>query len=144
MKRLVSFALCLMLLIAFSSVAFAETSVEVVDEDYYTRFQGQDISISVYNWGEYISDGSDDMLDVNAAFEELTGIKVLYTTFATNEELYAKLKSGGASYDIIIPSDYMVARMISEEMIQPLASRISPTPSFWTVSYTHLTLPTKA
>ena len=130
MKRLVSFALCLMLLIAFSSVAFAETSVEVVDEDYYTRFQGQDISISVYNWGEYISDGSDDMLDVNAAFEELTGIKVLYTTFATNEELYAKLKSGGASYDIIIPSDYMVARMISEEMIQPLDLENIPNAQF--------------
>ena len=46
---------------------------------------------------------------------------MLYTTFATNEELYAKLKSGGASYDIIIPSDYMqVARMIAEDMVQPL------------------------
>ena len=94
--------------------------MEVVDEDYYTKFQGQDISISVYNWGEYISDGSDGLLDVNAAFEELTGIRVLYTTFATNEELYAKLKSGGTSYDIIIPSDYMVARMIAEDMVQPL------------------------
>ncbi|MDD3193724.1 MAG: spermidine/putrescine ABC transporter substrate-binding protein [Oscillospiraceae bacterium] len=120
MKRLISFALCCVLLASLSATAFAQTDVEVGDEDYYTRFQGQNISISVYNWGEYISDGSDDTLDVNAAFEALTGIKVLYTTFATNEELYAKLKSGGASYDIIIPSDYMVARMIAEEMVQPL------------------------
>ena len=70
------------------------------------------------------------MLDVNAAFEELTGIKVLYTTFATNEELYAKLKSGGASYDIIIPSDYMVARMIAEEMLQPLDLENIPNAQF--------------
>lgn len=70
--------------------------------------------------GNIFSDGSDGLLDVNAAFEELTGIRVLYTTFATNEELYAKLKRGGTSYDIIIPSDYMVARMIAEDMVQPL------------------------
>ena len=108
MKHFLCLILCLVLLCACCVTAFAESEVEVVDEDYYTKFQGQDISISVYNWGEYISDGSDGLLDVNAAFEELTGIRVLYTTFATNEELYAKLKSGGTSYDIIIPSDYMV------------------------------------
>ncbi len=120
MKRFLSLALCLILLCCCGKTAFAESEAEVIDEDYYTKFQGQNISISVYNWGEYISDGSDDLMDVNAAFEELTGIQVLYTTFATNEELYAKLKSGGASYDIIIPSDYMVARMIAEDMVQPL------------------------
>ncbi len=120
MKHFLCLILCLVLLCACCVTAFAESEVEVVDEDYYTKFQGQDISISVYNWGEYISDGSDGLLDVNAAFEELTGIRVLYTTFATNEELYAKLKSGGTSYDIIIPSDYMVARMIAEDMVQPL------------------------
>ncbi|MCI9406332.1 MAG: spermidine/putrescine ABC transporter substrate-binding protein [Oscillospiraceae bacterium] len=120
MKRLICLALAVLLLILFAVPAFADESVEVTDESYYTKFQGQNLSISVYNWGEYISDGSDDTVDVNAAFEKLTGIKVLYTTFATNEELYAKIKSGGASYDIIIPSDYMVARMINEELIQPL------------------------
>lgn len=51
----------------------------------------------------------DGSIDVNAAFEELTGIQVNYSTFATNEELYSKLKGGGAQYDIIIPSDYMIA-----------------------------------
>ena len=49
--------------------------------------------MNVYNWGEYISDGSDDSIDVNRAFEELTGIKVVYSTFDTNESLYAKLKT---------------------------------------------------
>ncbi len=77
-------------------------------------------SINVYNWGEYISDGADDSLDVNKAFEEATGIKVNYTNYTSNEDLYAKLKSGGTSYDIIIPSDYMIARMIKEDMIQKI------------------------
>ena len=122
MKKYLSLILCLLLLCSSAAVAFADetTEVSVVDESYYTKLRGQDISLSVYNWGEYISDGSDGTLNVNKAFEELTGIKVLYTTFATNEELYAKLKSGGASYDVVIPSDYMVARMIAEGLIQPL------------------------
>lgn len=93
---------------------------EGMDTDYYTRFQGQDISINVYNWGEYISNGEDDSLDVNAAFEELTGIKVNYTFYATNEELYAKLRAGGSNYDVIIPSDYMIGRMVKEDMLEPL------------------------
>lgn len=76
--------------------------------------------INVYNWGEYISDGSDGTLDVNKAFEEATGIKVNYTNYASNEDMYAKLKSGGSSYDIIIPSDYMIARLIKEEMLQKI------------------------
>ncbi len=98
-----------------------EQTLTVSDEEYYTRFKGDDISINVYNWGEYISTGADEgTLDVNAEFEKLTGIKVNYTNFATNEELYAKLKGGGASYDIIIPSDYMISKMIKEELIQKI------------------------
>ncbi len=80
----------------------------------------------VYNWGEYISDGTDDTLDVNAEFEkyceEVLGrkVKVNYSTFSSNESMYAKLSSGAASYDVIIPSDYMIERMISEDMLRPL------------------------
>ncbi|MBE6901531.1 MAG: ABC transporter substrate-binding protein [Ruminococcaceae bacterium] len=89
--------------------------------EYYTRFKDAGISINVYNWGEYISTGADEgTLDVNSEFTKLTGIKVNYTNFATNEELYAKLKGGGASYDVIIPSDYMISKMIKEKMIQPI------------------------
>lgn len=96
-------------------------TLTVEDMDYYTRFKGQDISINVYNWGEYICTGADEgTLNVNAEFTKLTGIKVNYTNYATNEELYAKLKGGGASYDVIIPSDYMISKMIKEDMIQPL------------------------
>ena len=98
-----------------------EVILNIEDTDYYQRFQGKGISINVYNWGEYIPDGSEEgVLNLNEAFAELTGIKVNYTTYATNEELYAKLKGGGASYDIIIPSDYMISRMIHEGMLEKL------------------------
>ncbi len=78
------------------------------------------VTINVYNWGQYISDGSDGYLDVNAAFTEATGIEVNYMTFDTNESLYTKLKTGGSTYDVIIPSDYMVGRLIAEDMLEPL------------------------
>lgn len=88
--------------------------------EYYERFDGQNLSINVYNWGEYISDGSEGSLDVNREFTNLTGIKVNYTTYATNEELYSKLRSGNANYDVIIPSDYMAGRLAGEGMLLPL------------------------
>lgn len=78
------------------------------------------VTINVYNWGQYISDGSDGYLDVNAAFTAATGIKVNYMTFDSNESLYTKLKTGGSTFDVIIPSDYMVARLIEEDMLEPL------------------------
>ena len=87
---------------------------------------GDVIVLNVYNWGEYISDGSEGTLDVNAAFEEYyyetygQKIKVHYTTYASNEDMYAKLRSGSASYDVIIPSDYMIQRMIDEGMLEKL------------------------
>ena len=82
--------------------------------------------LNVYNWGQYISDGSEDSLDVNAAFEEwyekTYGVKVEvnYSTFASNEDMYAKLKSDAVSYDVIIPSDYMIEQLISEDMLEKL------------------------
>lgn len=95
-------------------------TLTVANPGYYTRFKDKGISINVYNWGEYISDGSDDLLDVNSEFTKLTGIQVNYTTYATNEELYAKLKGGGSDYDVVIPSDYMISRMIKEGMLNKL------------------------
>ena len=84
-------------------------------------------TINIYNWGEYISDGSEDSYDTNAEFElywnenlkEKYGykIKVNYSTYASNEDMYNKIVSGSAKYDVIFPSDYMVARMISEDML---------------------------
>ena len=102
-KRLTSLLLALVLLFALALPAFAARE-----------------EITVYNWGQYISDGTDDSLDVIAAFEEETGIHVNYITFDSNESMYTKLKTGGASYDVIIPSDYMIAKLIEEDMLEPL------------------------
>ncbi len=71
-------------------------------------------TISVYNWGDYIDPVVLDM------FEEETGIEVIYETFETNEDMYAKIAMGGSSYDIIIPSDYMIERMIQENLLQKI------------------------
>ena len=76
--------------------------------------------LNVFNWGEYISDGSDGSLDVNKEFEKLTGIKVNYQEFDSNEAMYGKLSSEAVSYDIIIPSDYMIDRLVSEGKLAEL------------------------
>ncbi len=82
--------------------------------------------LTVYNWGEYISDGEDGAIDVNKEFEHLTGIKVNYLTFESNETMYSQIKTGGVSYDIIIPSDYMIERLIKEDLLQTVdLSKIS-------------------
>jgi len=87
---------------------------------------GETLVLNVYNWGEYISDGSEDSLDTIAAFEEWyyeeygTRVTVNYDTYVSNEDMYAKLKSGAVSYDVVIPSDYMIARMADEDMLLPL------------------------
>jgi spermidine/putrescine transport system substrate-binding protein len=70
--------------------------------------------VNVYNWGEYIDES------IFADFENETGIKVNYTTFTSNETMYSVLKTGGSAYDVIIPSDYMISRLISEGMLEKL------------------------
>ena len=71
-------------------------------------------TISVYNWGDYIDSETIDI------FEAETGNRVIYETFETNEGMYAKIAMGGSSYDVIIPSDYMVERMIQENLLQKI------------------------
>ena len=82
--------------------------------------QREQVVLNVYNWGMNIADGTDETLDIIAAFEEKTGIKVNYSTYESNEVLYSKLKNGGISVDVIIPSDYMIDRMIAEDMLLEL------------------------
>lgn len=89
------------------------------------------VTVNVYNWGEYISDGSEDTYNTNLEFEKYyeeklkaqgknVDVRVNYTTYASNEDLYAKLKSGAGGYDVIIPSDYMIERLKADGLIQPL------------------------
>lgn len=82
-----------------------------------TEIKGE---INVYNWGEYISNGEGGAMNVIKEFEKETGIKVNYTNYETNEELYSILKSTNSSYDVIIPSDYMIDKLINENMLEKL------------------------
>ncbi|MBR3927963.1 MAG: spermidine/putrescine ABC transporter substrate-binding protein [Clostridia bacterium] len=77
-------------------------------------------TITVFNWYDYIDDS------VIEQFEEETGIKVKYANFTTVEEMYVKMTSGGGKYDIIIPSDYMIERLIKEDMLQELDYDLIP------------------
>ena len=79
-----------------------------------------DGEINVYNWGDYVAEGSDGNIDTIDKFEEEYNIKVNYTTYETNEELYNLLKSSNTSYDVIIPSDYMVEKLKTEGLLQKL------------------------
>ena len=88
------------------------------------------VTLNVYNWGQYISDGSDDLPDTNELFEEYFNtylaesygyyIEVNYSTYPSNEDMYNKLVSGSASFDVVVPSDYMIERMIAEDLLIPL------------------------
>ena len=81
----------------------------------------EQITLNVYNWGQYIADGSDGSMEVIAEFEKrYPHIKVNYSTYDSNEIMYSKLSNGGITVDVIIPSDYMIARLISEDMLLPL------------------------
>lgn len=85
--------------------------------EYYKNLGLQGTTVNVYNWGEYISDGSEDSMDVVAEFERLTGCTVNYTNYESNENMFSKLTGGGVSYDVIVPSDYMIDRMVDEDML---------------------------
>ena len=105
-------------------------------------------TLYVYNWGEYISDGSEGCLDSNADFEEWyfetygERVKVNYSTFSSNESLYAKLSSGSVSYDVVVPSDYMIERLIAEDLLAPLnydniPEIVNILPEFWGETSVH-------
>ncbi|MFA5341012.1 MAG: ABC transporter substrate-binding protein [Clostridia bacterium] len=89
--------------------------------------------LNVYNWGEYIDMNVIDM------FEEETGIKVNYNTFTTNEDMYVKLSKGRVSYDVVFPSDYMIQRMVEEDML--LKINMENIPNFAKVDDVHKNLP---
>lgn len=71
-------------------------------------------TITVYNWGEYIDP------DLITQFEEETGIKVIYETFDSNEGMMSKIEQGGTSYDISVPSEYMIEMMKEKDLLLPI------------------------
>ena len=79
------------------------------------------ITLNVYNWGQYISDGTDGYIDVIAEFEAAyPNIKVNYMTFDSNETMYTKLQTDPYAYDVIVPSDYMIQKLIAEDRLEEL------------------------
>ena len=106
-KRVAALAAAVLLVIGMGAVFF--------------HGRNQTITLNVYNWGQNIADGSDETMDIIAEFEaRYPEINVNYTTYASNEELYSKLSTGGITVDVIIPSDYMIARLINEGMLEEL------------------------
>ncbi len=90
---------CILLVFAFAFTGCAQKESE---------------KVYVYNWGEYIDP------DVIDSFEEETGIKVVYEEFDANEDMYAKIKAGAVQYDVVCPSDYMIQKMIEEDLLTEL------------------------
>ena len=97
MKKIISLALCAVLLMALLSGCNKKTGAG---------------EVNVYNWGEYIDES------IFADFEKETGIKVNYSNFQSNEDMYSVMKMGGSNYDVIIPSDYMISRLIEENLLE--------------------------
>lgn len=124
MKKFRFISLILVILALTLTVCSCSGSEEEEAANYPTK------TLNVYNWGEYISDEDDEeygLIDVNSAFEEYFNtyladtykcyIKVNYSTYATNEDMYAKITNSAVAYDVITPSDYMIEKMISENLL---------------------------
>ena len=110
-KKVVAAAVCICIVFGVGSFIFNNRA----------GGSGKQVTINVYNWGQYIADGSDDSLDIIAEFENrYPNIKVNYQTYDSNETMYSKLVNGGITVDVIIPSDYMIARMRQEGMLLEL------------------------
>ena len=143
MKRTVSLLLILTLtlLICITATGCSSDSVPSPDtrareDSYYDT--GTTRTLNVYNWGEYISDGFEGSYDSNKEFENYFNstlaqkyeynVKVNYTTYATNEDMFSKISSlmsggtGDGIYDIVIPSDYMIQQMIAADMLMPFGA----------------------
>lgn len=100
MKKIISALLCMIILLSCAVFASAEE---------------ENVTLNVYNWGEYIDQSIIGMFE-----EKYPYIKVNYTTYDSNEAMYSKIISGAASYDVVIPSDYMISKLINEDMLAEL------------------------
>lgn len=118
LSTILAASLCLTAAVALTSCGGGNYTLTDPRAEYTREYEGT--TLNVFNWGLYISDGSEGSFDVNRAFEELTGIKVNYMNYESNEAMYGKVKPGAVSYDIVIPSDYMIERMINENMLRTI------------------------
>ena len=130
--KLLTIIVCITALFSiFSLLSYAKND-EAIKYDTSKYDTAKLIELNVYNWGEYISDGSEDSLNSNEEFEryckERFGIrvKVNYSTYDNNENMYSKIKSSAVSYDIIIPSDYMIQKMAGEGLLMKFDAESIP------------------
>lgn len=115
MKKIIALILCVSLVLGIAACSNSDKKV-----------------LYVYNWGNFIADGVLDQ------FEEETGIKVVYEEFDDNENMYTKVKTAGDMYDIVVPSDYMVKKMIDEDMLAPINLENIPNFSNLDEQYTNM------
>ena len=102
MKKIATALIAVMLVTLLAPCALADA----------TRFDG--VTLTVFNWYDYIDP------NVIGLFEEETGARVEYVNFTTNEEMYTKIEAGATNYDVLFPSDYMIERLIAEDMLEEL------------------------
>ena len=118
MKKIVSLflAFCLTLALGVCLVSCSDpyADIEFVDNEYAGT------TLYIYNWGENIANGEDGSMNLEKVFEKKYGIDVQYNTYSSNEEMYTTVSSGTVMYDIIVPSDYMIARLINENLLQKI------------------------
>lgn len=94
---------------------------------------GENGKVVVYNWGDYIDPAVNDM------FTKETGIKVVYSDYANNEEMYASVEPGNVKYDVLFPSDYMIEKMINKDILQKID--FSKIPNYENIDEQFLNLP---
>ena len=113
MKKLIALTLGAAMLLSGCGSTSSSSSANDAVEKY-----GSD-TLKLYNWGEYMGE------NLISNFEEEFGVKVIVEYFDSNEMMYTKLQ-GGDSYDVLVPSDYMIERLISEDMLQELDLSLIP------------------
>lgn len=104
----------LSILLILALAAMPALALGEADED----FSG--VTLNVYNWGEYIDEG----MNVVRSFEQKYNCRVNYKTYESNEILYTQIEAGDAAWDVLVPSDYMIQRLIKKDMLQPLDKTI--------------------
>lgn len=108
----------LILLAALLAVGASGCGKKEAEKDASKPYAGT--TLTIFNWYDYIDE------DVLSQFTDETGIKIVYTNFTTNEELYTKLAASPSSYDVIFPSDYIIERLIKEDMLAELDASQMP------------------
>ena len=107
MKKILVLLLSIILILTYSGCSNSEKASTGIGSR----------TLNVYNWGQYLSLGEEGYIDVLKEFTKATGIKVNYNVYDSNESMYTKLDTGGTSIDIVIPSDYMIERLIENDML---------------------------